>query len=95
MLSPLLFIGILPSKAVLFNDVVEAHCYFVDIRRTDCEQTRCRINNMIAGRFGHVGLCQLRTKLKKLQCETCYIANIDHWCCVMKSGRINGNLREN
>ena len=29
---------------------------------------------MIAGRFGHVGLCQLRTKLKKLQCETSYIA---------------------
>ena len=24
---------------------------------------------MIAGRFGHEGLCQLHTKLKKLQCE--------------------------
>ena len=24
---------------------------------------------MIAGRFGHEGLCQLRTELKKLQCE--------------------------
>ena len=29
----------------------------------------------IAGRFGHEGLCQLRTKLKKLQYETCYIVN--------------------
>ena len=27
------------------NDVVEAHCYFVDIGRTDCEQIRSRINN--------------------------------------------------
>ena len=30
---------------------------------------------MIAGRFGHEGLCQLRTELKKLQCEIGYIAN--------------------
>ncbi len=27
------------------HDVVEAHCYFVDIGRTDCEQIRSRINN--------------------------------------------------
>ena len=27
------------------NDVVEAHCYFVDIGRTDCGQIRSRINN--------------------------------------------------
>ena len=26
-------------------DVVEAHCYFVDIRQTNCEQIRSRINN--------------------------------------------------
>ena len=26
-------------------DIVEAHCYFVDIRRTDPEQIRSRINN--------------------------------------------------
>ena len=44
---------------------------------------------MIAGCFGHVGLCQLHTKLKKLQCETCYIANTGQWCCVMKSGCVN------
>ena len=31
---------------------------------------------MIAERFGHEGLCQLHTELKKLQCETCYIANM-------------------
>ena len=44
---------------------------------------------MIAGRFGHEGLCQLRTELKKLQCETGYIANTGQWCCVMVSGCIN------
>ena len=36
-----------------------------------------------AGRFGHVGLCQLRTKLKILQYETSYIANTDQWCYVI------------
>ena len=41
---------------------------------------------MIAGRFGHVGLCQLRTKLKKLQRETSYIAITGQWCGVIKSG---------
>ena len=44
---------------------------------------------MIAGRFGHEGLCQLRTELKKLQCEVGYIANTGQWCCVMLSGCIN------
>ena len=39
---------------------------------------------LIPGHFGHVGLCQLRTKLQKLQCETCHIANTGQWCCVMK-----------
>ena len=27
------------------NDVIEVHCYFVDIGWTDCEQIRSRINN--------------------------------------------------
>ena len=27
------------------NDVIEAHCYFVDIGRIDREQIRSRINN--------------------------------------------------
>ena len=44
---------------------------------------------MIAGRFGHEGLCQLRTELKKLQCEIGYIANTGQWCCVTLSGCIN------
>ena len=44
---------------------------------------------MIAGRFGHEGLCQLYTKLKKLQCEICYIANTGQWCRVMKSVCVN------
>ena len=41
--------------------------------RIDREQIRSSIT-MIAGRFGHEGLCQLRTELKKLQCEIGYIA---------------------
>ena len=36
---------------------------------------------MIAGRFGLEGLCQLRTELKKLQCEIGYIAK--HWPMVL------------
>ena len=47
---------------------------------------------MIAGRFGHEGLCQLRTELKKLQCEIGYIANTGQWCCVMLSGCVIGYL---
>ena len=39
--------------------------------------------------FGHEGLCQLRTELKKLQCEIGYIANTGQWWCVMLSGCIN------
>ena len=29
----------------IINDIVEAHCYFVDIGRIDREQIRSRINN--------------------------------------------------
>ena len=36
---------------------------------------------MIAGRFGHEGLCQLRTELKKLQWELGYIANTPVYFC--------------
>ena len=44
---------------------------FHDYRRIDCEQIHSRINQqLIAGRFGHEGLRQLRTKLKDTQCET-------------------------
>ena len=48
---------------------------------------------MIAGRFGHEGLCQLRTELKKLQCEIGYIANTGQWCCVMKSVCVCAGVR--
>ena len=43
-----------------------------------------------AGRFGHVGLCQLCTKLKILQYETSYIANSDQWCYVIVRGFVIG-----
>ena len=47
---------------------------------------------MIAGCFSHVYrplICQLHTKLKKLQCETSCIAITDQWCCVMKSACVS------
>ena len=52
-----------PNKREEDNDnVVEAHCYALQCRRIDCEQIRSRINQqLIAGRFGHEGLRQLRT----------------------------------
>ena len=58
-----------------YDDVVEAYCYVVDIRRI---MSRCvaELITTDAGRFGHVRLCQLLTKLKLLQCETGYIANL-------------------
>ena len=44
-------------------NVIEAHAPLL-IRRTDLEQIRSRINNnLIAGHFGPVGLCQLCAKL--------------------------------
>ena len=51
-------------------DVVEAHCYFDQISRTDREYRYITESiTMIAEHFGHVGLCQLRTKLKKRNCS--------------------------
>ena len=39
------------------------HMYMCSCRRIDCEQIRSRINQqLIAGRFSHVDLCQLCTK---------------------------------
>ena len=35
----------LHPKLAVFDDIVEAHCYFVDIGRIDREQIRSRINN--------------------------------------------------
>ena len=32
-------------RSPYFNDVVEAHCYVLDIGRIDLEQLRSRINN--------------------------------------------------
>ena len=49
---------------VQIDNVIEAHCYALQCGRIDCEQIRSRINQqLIAGRFGHEGLCQLCTKL--------------------------------
>ena len=39
------FVSILTCMHTNCNDIVEAHCYFVDIGRTDREQIRSRINN--------------------------------------------------
>ena len=41
-------------------DIVEAHCYFVDIGQKIVSKYVAESITMIAGRFGHEGLCQLR-----------------------------------
>ena len=52
--------------------VVEAHCYALQSRQIDCEHLHSSIyQQLIAARFSHEGLCQLRTKLKDIQCEAC------------------------
>ena len=79
-------------------NVAKARCVEVDCKRTRNISGELIVSKyvaesitMIAGRFGHEGLCQLRTELKKLQCELGYkiIANTGQWCCVMLSGCIN------
>ena len=69
--------------------VVEAHCYAIQCRRIDCEQIRSRINpQLIAGRFSHEGLRQLRTKLfcaqltKAFMVETIDYLNYVWLCCL-------------
>ena len=37
--------GAVSMEYIMYDDIVEAHCYFVDIGRTDREQIRSRINN--------------------------------------------------
>ena len=71
------------------DDVVEAHCYLSISGELIVSRYVAESITMIAGRFGHVGLCQLRTKLKKLQRETSYIAITGQWCGVIKSGCFN------
>ena len=70
----------------LLKDVVEAHCYLSISDELIVSRYVAESITMIAGRFGHVGLCQLRTKLKKLQRETSYVAITGQWCSVIKSG---------
>ena len=70
-------------------DVVEAHCYLSISGELIVSRYVAGSITMIAGRFGHEGLCQLRTKLKKLQRETSYIAITGQWCGVIKSGCLN------
>ena len=69
----------LKGELSLCNDfmynVVEAHCYALQSKRIDCEQIRSRINQqLIAGRFGHEGLRQLRTKQFCMQLTKAFVA---------------------
>ena len=45
MLAQVVCITYTPLPLHIHHDVVEAHCYFVNIGRTACEQIRSRINN--------------------------------------------------
>ena len=58
-----------------YDYVIEAYCYVVDIGRI-MSRFVAELITTNAGRFGHVRLCQLHTKLKILRCETGYIANL-------------------
>ena len=53
------------NHCYVINDVVEAHCYLSISGELIVSRYVAESITMIAGRFGHVGLCQLRTKLKK------------------------------
>ena len=57
-------------------DIVEAHCYFVDIRQTDREQIRSRINNNDCRMF-RLQFCTQLTKafMAEISCSHCY------WFC--------------
>ena len=47
-----------------YNSAYITHVSVFQIWQTDLEQIRSRINNnLIAGRFGPIGLCQLRTRV--------------------------------
>ena len=59
----IMFACIYHVSIISIINVVEAHCYAFQCRRIDCEQIRSRIDqHLIAGRFSHEGLRQLRTK---------------------------------
>ena len=49
-----------------YDVVVEAHCYLSISGELIVSRYVAESITMIAGRFGHVGLCQLRTKLKNM-----------------------------
>ena len=50
-------------RLLKYDDAAEAHCYVVDIGRTDHSRYVAESLAIDAGHFGHVGLCQLCTKL--------------------------------
>ena len=61
------------------SNVVEPHCYALQCRRIDCEQFCSRINQqLIAGRFGHEGLRQLRTKPKEVDTHCVLVHTSTH-----------------
>ena len=73
-----------------YRNVVEGHCYVVKYSRIDHEQWCSRINQqLIAGHFGHIGLCQLHAKLFCMQLTKAYMAEtpcnqlIDWFCYVI------------
>ena len=62
-----------PSR-LRVNYVVEAHCYLSISGELIVSRYVAESITMIAGRFGHVGLCQLRTKLFCTQLTKAYVA---------------------
>ena len=62
-----------------YNSAYITHVSVFQIWQTDLEQIRNRINNnLIAGRFGPIGLCQLRTRV--LYCNQVVINSATYGC---------------
>ena len=65
-------------------DVVEAHCYLSISGELIVSRYVAESITMIAGRFGHVGLCQLRTKLMGKLCGLGLNCQIAKNCLMQK-----------
>ena len=66
---------------IYIKDILEAHCYVVITSESILmskyvAESINQLQTTDAGRFSHVGLRQLRTKLKILQCKMSYIATL-------------------
>ena len=70
------------TNNAILDDIVEAHCYFVDIGRTDREQIRSRINNN-----------DCRTFRPRRPLSTAYRTNLSHTAVSLVLYAVDKGLR--